>query len=336
VNLLRIDRFPTGVHIAGTGIYLPDRVVNNAALIALGAPLDEEEILKLSGIRTRRRAASEESTSHLAANAARSAITAAGLDLSDIDRLLLATNSPDTLVPSTACAVHGLLGLGDTSAVDLNAACAGFVYGLDLGARAVLTGDRAVLVVASELRSRFLNPTDRATCALFGDGAAAAVLTPGKSGSGLLAVLVAADGRGVDSVRVPAGGAKEPASPETVAARRHTIHMADGPHVYLSAVEGMLDTGRALLADLGLRFDDIDLLVPHQANERLIDRLARFAKVPEDRVYKNVDRYGNMSSASCAVALHEAIAEHDPPPGTRILLLTAGAGYTAGAALYQT
>lgn len=332
MSLLLPERLGRGVQIAGTGAHLPPRIVTNADLVAMGAPLTDDEIVRLSGIHARRWVGPDESTSDLAAEAGRHALSAAGIPAPD--RLILATNSPDHLVPSTACRVHAALQLGHAPAVDVNAACAGFLYGLDLGARAILTGDAAALVVAAEVRSRFLDPSDRSTVALFGDGAGACVLTPCEPGRGLVAVLTGADGRGAAAVTVPAGGAREPASHATVENRRHTIHMHDGPQVYLSAVEGMVQTATALLDAVGLGVDDIDLLVPHQANRRLIDRIARFTGVQSDRVFRNVDRYGNMSSASVPVALHEALQTRGLAPGSRVLLLAAGAGYTAGAALY--
>lgn len=331
---MRIFR-PHGVRISGVGAYLPARVVTNQDLAALGAPLSDEEIVRLCGIRERRWAAPDEATSDLAAHACRAAMRSAGVEAAQIDRLILATVSPDHSSPSAACIAQKALGLGDAPAYDLTASCSGFLYALDAAARAVATGDRNVLACAADVRSRFLDPTDRATCALFGDGAGAAVVSAGVPGKGLLAIGLLADGSGARSVYVPAGGSREPATAGSVAQRRHFIQMAEGPQVYLTAVEGMLGTAEALLKELALSFDDIDLLVPHQPNKRILDRLARIARLPEEKMFVNVERIGNVSGATCVIALEEALRTGRARAGMRVLLVAAGAGYTAGAALLQ-
>lgn len=333
LRLLRPADFGRGVALAGLGVALGEREVTNAELHAAGGPLSPEEIVRLSGIEARRHAAPGTATSDLATRAARDALDAAGVGPADIDRLLLATVSPDHPSPSTACLVQHALGLPLCPAVDLSAACAGFLYALDAAARAILTGDRRVLAVAADIRSRYLNPDDRATSALFGDAAGAAVVTEGPPDRGLLAIGLLADGRGARQVYVPAGGSREPASAETVAARRHTIHMEAGPQVYLTAVEGMLGTAESLLKQMGLGFDDVSLIVPHQPNKRILDRMARLAGVPSEKIFVHIERVGNLSGASCIVALHEALRTRRAGPGDRVLLLAAGAGYTAGAAL---
>jgi 3-oxoacyl-[acyl-carrier-protein] synthase-3 len=245
----------------------------------------------------------------------------------------LGTVSPDYVSPSAACIVQHALGMGHAPAFDLTASCSGFLYALDVAARAVATGDRNVLAVAADVRSRFLDITDRATCALFGDGAGAALVTEGPVGSGLVAIGLIADGSGAKSVYVPAGGSREPASAETVAARRHSIRMEEGPQVYLSAIEGMLETADALLAHVGMTFADIDLVVPHQPNRRILDRLAKLARIGPEKIFVNVDRIGNVSGATCAIALDEALSTGRAHAGSRVLLLAAGAGYTSGSAL---
>ena len=335
LRIFRPAAFGRGVRLAGTGSYLPAREVTNAELVAAGAPLTDEEMVRLSGIRARRYAADDEATSDLAVHACRRALEAAGVAPEGVDRLILATVSPDHQSPSAACIAQKALGLGDAPAFDLTASCSGFLYALDVAARAVCTGDRAALACAADVRSRFLDPTDRATCALFGDGAGAALLVPGPPGRGLLSIGLLADGSGARSVYVPAGGSREPASAATVAARRHTIRMEEGPQVYLTAVEGMVATAEALLAAEGLSIDAIDLLVPHQPNRRILDRLARILKLPPEKLFINVERIGNVSGATCAIALDEALRSGRARPGMRILLLAAGAGYTAGAALLE-
>ena len=321
---------PRNVRLAALGRCLPERVVTNADLAAAGAALSAEEMQQLSGIVERRWAAPQESTSDLAARACREALQRA--NTSEVDRLVLATVSPDHVSPSTACAVQKLLELPPVPSFDVVAACSGFLFALDAAARAVETGDRAVLAVAAEVRSRFLDLKDRSTCALFGDGAAAAVVTPGH---GLLGIGLLSEGSGLESVYVPAGGAREPASEETVAKRRHFIHMKDGPAVYFQAVEGMRGVAEELLQAFGLTFAEVDLVVPHQANRRLVDRLGRLCGIPQEKVMSNIERLGNTAGASVALALEEALRTRRVKPGGKVLLVTAGAGYTAGAALLE-
>lgn len=335
LRLLRPADFGLGIRLSGLGTALGEQRVTNEALHAAGAPLTPDEMVRLSGITARRYADPGTATSDLALAAARQALSTAGVAPTDIDRLVLATVSPDHPSPSTACLVQHALGLRQVPAMDVSAACTGFLYAMDIAARALLTGDEHTLVIAADIRSRFLNPQDRATCALFGDGAGAAVLSRGPVGQGLLALGVLADGRGARSVLVPAGGSREPASAETVAARRHTIHMESGPQVYLTAVEGMLGTAESLLQQMNLAMADIDLIIPHQPNRRILDRMARLAGVPADRIYINIEELGNLSAASCVVALEGALREGRLRPGQLALSLAAGAGYTAGAALWQ-
>jgi 3-oxoacyl-[acyl-carrier-protein] synthase III len=322
---VRIHR-PRNARLAATSSYLPSRVVTNAEVMARGCPLSEEEILKLTGIVTRHYAAEDEATSDLAVKACRK------LPSAKIDRLVLATVSPDYMSPSAACIAQHALGLGDAPAMDVTASCSGFLYALDLAARFADAGE-TTLAVAADVRSRFLDPADRATSALFGDGAGAALVEPGPCN--LEAIGLLADGSGARSVYVPAGGSREPASEETVRRRAHTIRMREGPQVYLAAVEGMLATAEALLTELRLTFADVDLIVPHQPNLRILDRLKRLARIPDEKLFVNVDRIGNVSGATCAIALDEALRAKRVRAGGRVLLLAAGAGYTAGAALLR-
>lgn len=324
-----------GVRIASMAAALPTRKVTNADLVALGAPLTAEEMEKLTGVVSRRWAQEGQATSDLAAAAARHAMERAGVTSAQLHRLVLATVSPDHPSPATACRVQKLLGAAPCPAYDITATCAGFVFALDQATRAVATGDGAVLAVAAETRSRWLDIQDRGTCALFGDGAAAAVVQPGAVGTGILAVGTGCDGEGFHSVYVPAGGSREPATAQSVEARRHFIRMADGPAVYMQAVEGMLQTAEGLLAALGMGFDDVDLVIPHQPNRRLLERLARLARLDAGKLFVNMENLGNMSAASVAVALTQALEEKRVSAGSRVLLVAAGAGYTAGAVLLQ-
>jgi 3-oxoacyl-[acyl-carrier-protein] synthase-3 len=335
VKVLNFSGFERGVDLRAVGSYLPARVVTNDDLGAMGAALTPDEIVRLSGIRERHWVADDEATSDLAAHACRAAMARAEITPADVSRLIVATVSPDHASPSAACFVQRALGLGHTPALDVTASCSGFLYALDIAARAVLTGDDNVLACAADVRSRFLSLDDRATCALFGDGAGAAVVTSCPRGEGLLAIGLLADGTGVHSVYVPAGGSRRPASAETVAAKEHAIRMAEGPQVYLAAVEGMAETGESLLKSLGMTWSDVDLIVPHQPNRRILDRLSRILRLPPEKIFVNVERIGNVSGATCAIALEEALRVAPLTPGARVMLLAAGAGYTAGAALLR-
>lgn len=320
---------PRHARLTALGRYLPERVVTNADLVKAGAPLSEAEMQQLAGITERRWADAKDATSDLAARACREALQGR----TDVDRLILATVSPDHPSPSTACAVQKLLGLPPIPSFDVVAACSGFLFALDAAARAVDTGDQAVLAVTAEIRSRFLDLQDRATCALFGDGAAAALVTHGEPN--ILGIGLVSDGSGLTSVYVPAGGTREPASESTVAQRRHFIRMQDGPAVYFQAVDGMRSVAEELLTGLGLKFSDVDLVVPHQANRRLVERLGRMCGIAQEKVVSNIEKLGNTAGASVALALEEAMRTGRAKPGDKVLLVTAGAGYTAGAALLR-
>ncbi len=324
-----------GVRLAALAGHVPARVVTNADLVAMGAPLEVADIEKLTGIKARHWCSDLEAASDLAIAASRKALERLGTGPEQISRLLLATVSSDFSSPSTACIVQHALGLAPRPAFDISAACSGFLYALDAAARFIATGERGVLVAAADARSKFLDVKDRGTAALFGDGAVSAVVASGPVGEGLLSIALVADGSGATAVHVPAGGSRSPATQKTVEARAHFIHMKDGPEVYFQAVEGMLTMSEVVLKDAGLSFDDIDLVVPHQANGRLLERLVRLARLPKEKVMVNVDRYGNTAGASCGLALTEALASGRVRAGGRILLLAAGGGFTAGAALLR-
>lgn len=335
MKVLTLANFDRGVRLRSVASYLPANIVTNDDLVALGAALSPDEILKLAGIMERRWVAEGEATSDLATNACRLALTRADLTSADVSRLIVATVSPDHSSPSTACFVHRALALGHAPAFDVAASCTGFVYALDTATRAVLTGDDHVLACAADVRSRFLDLSDRATCALFGDGAGAAVVSACPRGEGLLGIGLLADGTGVHSVYVPAGGSRSPATHATVDARHHSIRMSEGPQVYLAAVEGMAETSERLLSALGLTWSDIDLLVPHQPNRRILERLVRILRIPAEKMFINVERIANVSGATCAIALDQALRAAPLRDGALVMLLAAGAGYTAGAAVLR-
>lgn len=328
------SRFGGGVSLASLGAYVPPRRVDNAELVRLGAALSEAEILRLSGIEARHWVDDATATSDLARRACEQALERAQRDAKTVDRLIVATVSPDHPSPSAACIVQHGLGLRPVPAFDVTASCSGFLYALDAAARAILTGDASVLAVAADVRSRFLNLSDRATCALFGDGAGALLVQGGPKGAGLEAIALSADGRGWQSVFVPAGGSREVVTAEALAARRNTIRMNEGPQVYFDAVEGMVHATKSILAELGLSLADVALVVPHQPNKRILDRYRRVLGLPEDKLVVTVDRFGNTSGASVALALDVACREGRVRVGDRVLLVTAGAGYTVGAASF--
>lgn len=324
----------TGVRLASTGSYLPERVVTSAEIAdGSSGAITAAEIAKLTGIEERHWVSDSQATSDLGIAAGRAALSRAGM--TRVDRLIVSTTSPDYPSPACACLVQRGLGLAPAPAFDVSAACAGFLFGLDVATRAVLTGDEDVLLVAADVRSRFVDPHDRATCALYGDGAGAAVLSPGAAGEGILAVYLAADGDGAEAIHIPAGGSRRPATAQTVAERGHYLHMVDGPRVFLTALEGMSQTAEVILEATGHTLDDVDLVVPHQPNRMILDRLARVMRLPADKLFVNVHRTGNMSSASIAVALDHAITEGRARPGSLVLLLGGGAGFCAGAALIR-
>ena len=320
-----------GVALLGTGHHLPDRVVTSEAM---GIPA---EIVALTGVRARRVAPPEHATSDLVLRASRAAL--AGVDPRWIDRVLVATVTPDHPSPATAPLVQRALGLDAVPSVDVGGACAGFVLALDLAARAVRTGDRAVLVGAGECRFRTLEGAPPGVRVLFGDGAGAAVVGRAddapKGALHLTATMTGADGRGHAAIRVPAGGSREPTTLDTVRAGRHALAIADGPNAFFEAVDGLVGVARALLDAVGLTAEDLDRVVPHQANLRILERVARALRTPLDRFVVEVETLGNVGGASAAIALDRTLRRAPPPPGARILVLTAGAGYTAGAAILE-
>jgi len=328
---MKVTRFDVlgDVRLAATGHYLPERCVSTAELFA-GSAVDALELERLTGIRSRHVARLDEATSDLAILAARPL-----LGRSPIDRILVATMSPDYPSPATAPLVQHGLGLSSIPSADLVATCAGFVYGLDAAARAVLTGDEGVLVIAAETRSRILEAAAPGVRCLFGDGAAAALVTRGGDGLRLRATALGADGSGHSAVRVPAGGSRMPASRQTVDAALHTLRMEDGPMVFFKAVEGFLEIGDSFASALGFSWNDIDLVILHQANLRILERVAKMLRLRPEQVFHNVETVGNVGGASVGIALDQACRSGAVRPGGRLVLLAAGAGFTAGAALLE-
>ncbi len=319
--------------IKGVGHAVPPRVLTNADLEAL-VETDNEWIVQRTGIRERRIADENTATSDIALAAARAALANAGVAPGDLDLIIVATVTPDHAFPATACLIQRELEAWGAAAFDLEAACTGFIYGLSIADQFIRTGTyRTVLVVAADILSKITDYTDRNTCILFGDGAGAAVLQGGEE-PGLLALEIGADGRGGELLVQPAGGSRTPASAETVAARQHFIKMA-GREVFKFAVKIMEESSLRVLEQAGLGPDDVDVLVPHQANLRIIDSACKRLGINQDKVLVNLDRYGNMSAASIPVALSEASALGKIKPGDNVLLVGFGGGLTWGAAAIQ-
>ena len=324
------------VIIAGVGSYAPSKVLTNDDLSKLVDTTDEW-IRTRSGIRERRIAAPDEACSDLAIKAAASALADAKISATDIDLLIVATCTPDHPLPSTACIVQHKLGIpAHATCFDISAACSGFLYALEIAYGQLQTNRyKRALIIGSEKLSTITDWTDRATCVLFGDGAGAAVLTKvEQSDVGILGTDLGADGEFVDNLYIPAGGSRLPASAESVAKRDHSIRMK-GREVFKSAVRVMETVAREMLEQHHLTPDQISLVVPHQANIRIIEALAGNLKMPMDKFYVNLDRYGNTSSATIPLALDEARRAGRIKPGDLTLLVAFGAGLTYGATLIR-
>ena len=317
--------------IAGTGRYVPEKVLTNTDLEKI-VETSDEWIIKRTGIRERRIAAEDQSTSDLALEAARMALDRAGIAAEDLDAIILATLTPDTYCPAGACYVQNLLGATNACAFDLSAACTGFVYGITVGASLVRTGvHKNVLVLGAETLSRFIDYTDRNTCILFGDGAGAAVLSRAEEGgdSRLLDHYLRSDGGGTALIIMPGGGARRPSSHDTVDGKLHFLSM-QGNDVFKFATKSMQTLIETAIERNGLSADDLDLVVPHQVNSRIIDTVLRKVDIPEEKIYLNLQRYGNTSAASVPMALHEAVEEGRIQEGSLVLLVAFGAGLTWG------
>jgi 3-oxoacyl-[acyl-carrier-protein] synthase-3 len=318
--------------IRGTGASLPARVLTNADLEKM-VDTSDEWITTRTGIRERRIAGEDEPMSLFATRAAEEALRAAGLAAADVDLVLCATVTPDMPIPATACIIQDRLGVKNIPAFDLSAGCSGFLYGLAVADRFVVSGAyRTVLLIGAELLSKYTDWKDRSTCVLFGDGAGAVVLTAGEAPYGVLATALHADGAMADYIYVPAGGTREPASERTVAERRHFIRMR-GNETFKMAVRSMEESSREVLAGAGLRPSDVDLFIPHQANRRILDAVGSRLGLRDDQVYINIDRVGNTSAASIPVALDEAARKGMLDRGDHVLFAAFGTGLTWGAAV---
>ncbi len=320
--------------ITGWGMYVPEPVLSNADLEKM-VDTSDDWIVTRTGIKERHIVAPHETTSTMGSAAAREALERAGVRPEAIDILIVATTTPDQLMPSAACLIQTALGARRAGPVDINAACSGFVYALAIGAQFVRSGaSRTVLVVGVDTMSRFLNYEDRNTCILFGDGAGAVVLQATTQPSGVLSIdLGAIPGTG-ELLEIPGGGAAHPATAETIAQNLHFMTM-QGRDVFKYAVRAMGDSSAKVIADAGLVPDEIALVIPHQANLRIIEATAKRLELPMERFYVNIDRYGNTSAASIPIALCEAEAEGRLRPGDSVVLTAFGGGLTWASAVVK-
>jgi len=320
--------------IIGVGVGIPEKVITNHDL-EQRIDTTDEWIVTRTGIRERRVAPPHIATSDLAAQAAHQALQNAGKSAEEIDLIVVATATPDMPWPSTACLVQAKIGATKAAAFDLNAVCSGFVYALWIAAQAVETGAyRCVLVIGADILSRQVNWEDRATCVLFGDGAGAVILAPVEEPYGVLAGVLGADGTGAPLLNVPAGGTREPLSPEVIARKRHTIQMR-GREVFKFAVTIMGEVAVQALEKAGIPPEEVSLFIPHQANIRIIQAAAERLNLPMERVFVNVDRYGNTSAASIPIALYEAWAQGRLKKGDVAVVVGFGAGLTWGACVLR-
>lgn len=319
--------------ITGLGSYLPKRILSNADLEKM-VDTSDEWIYPRTGVKERRIAAPDECTSHMGAQAARKALSAAGLSVSDVDIILVATMTPDYLGANTASLIQQELGASQAAALDLQAACTGHIYGLSMAKAYIEAGIyQTVLLISAEKMSSFVNYQDRRTCILFGDGASAAVVQGKGAGFFLGAPSLGADGSEAELLYIPGGGARRPACSASVDSDAHYIAM-EGQPVFKSAVRKMTLAVKDCLAANDLENEMVDWVVPHQANRRIIDATVKRLGLPEERVYSEcVRKYGNNSSASVAIAFDELIQEREVELGHRIILVAFGAGFTWGAIL---
>lgn len=318
--------------IIGTGSYLPERILTNQDLEKM-VDTSDEWIVTRTGMRERRIAGRDEFTSNMGVAASLKALAAAGKTVQDIDLILVATLTPDYVFPSTAALIQKELKAVKAAAFDFQAACTGYLYGLSMAKGFIQSGlFRTVLLVASEKLSSIVNYQDRNTCVLFGDGAAAAVISDEGSGLEIREVCLGADGELAELLMLPAGGCRQPASSETIANKQHYLVM-EGKEVFKHAVRRMESAAKDCLDKAKMQESDIDWLVPHQANERIIDAIAKRFSIDEAKVYKTVHKYGNTSASAIAIALDELILEKDVTAGNNILLVAFGAGLTWGASI---
>lgn len=320
--------------IVGTGHSYPEGILTNADLEKI-VETSDDWITTRTGIKQRRKAAPGEYTSMFAVRAAQQAIERAGLEPMDIDLLLCATVSPDQILPSTGCIIQAELGAHKAAAMDIVAACSGFLYGLALADTMIRTGEsKNALVIGAEVLTQYVDYSDRQTCVLFGDGAGAAVLSASDSDRGILAARIRSDGRYQEQLFSPGGGTRRPPSAETLAAGDHFFKMK-GNELFKVAVRSMADISKEVLEEAGLKADDVKLFIPHQANQRITDAVANKLNVESERVYSNIAMHGNTSSASIPIGLDECVEAGRITEGDLVLLASFGGGVTWGGVLMR-
>jgi 3-oxoacyl-[acyl-carrier-protein] synthase-3 len=316
------------VQISAMGRSVPARVMTNYDFAAIGIETTHEWVMERTGISERHIAGPDDTTCSMGAKAARIAMQRAGVQPGEIDIIICSTATPDRLLPATAVDIQADLGASRAAAFDISAACCGFLYGMTIAEGLIQSGAaETVLLVSSEKMSAITDWTDRATCVLFGDGAGAAVLRRSQKGRGILSTFMRSDGTLADLLYRPAGGATTPMSPAVLEARTHLVHMA-GREVFKHAVRSMAESADRALDGARINGVDIDLLIPHQANLRIIEATAKHASIPMSKVYVNVDRYGNTSSASIPIALDEVVQKGIVGEGSLVLMVAFGAGFT--------
>jgi 3-oxoacyl-[acyl-carrier-protein] synthase-3 len=321
------------IGIVGVGMNVPNKVLTNFDLEKM-VETSDAWIVERTGIRERRICEPGTATSDLAYPAAVDALKQAGLQPADIDLIIVGTTSPDMIFPSTACVLQHRLGAASAACFDLAAACSGSVFAMITAQQYLQTGRyKHALVVGAEIISNFVDWTDRSTCVLFGDGAGACVMTKVDRG-GILATDMGADGSAAELLYIPGGGSKAPSSHASIDQRLHYLRM-NGTEVFKLAVRRMAESAKTVLAQAGLSLEDLDCLIPHQANTRIIQAMAKLAGVPMDKVFVNVERYGNTSAASNLMALYEAAQSGAIKRGDRVVLVAFGAGLTWGSILLE-
>ncbi|HEY61877.1 MAG TPA: ketoacyl-ACP synthase III [Anaerolineae bacterium] len=321
-------------HITGWGMVVPERILTNEE-ITQTVDTTDEWIRTRTGVQERRIAAEDETTASLASGAALKALTMAGIKPSQVDMIIVSTSSPEHTFPSTASIVQDEIGAIKAGAFDLSAACTGFIYALDMVSHAITSGSIDIaLVIGAETLSKIVNWKDRNTCILFGDGAGAFVLQALDKPGGFISSVLRSDGSGADLLTLPAGGSKLPASEQTVRDGLHYIHM-QGREVFRFATRVMAKATLETVEKGGLTLDDISLIIPHQANQRIIESAAKKLKLPMDKFFVNLDKYGNTSTASIPIATCEAVEADALQPGDMIVFVGFGGGLTWGSALIQ-
>lgn len=321
-------------HITGWGMSVPERVLSNVE-IARMVDTNDEWIRSRTGIEMRYIADAEDTTASLATNATLQALRVANLKPVDVDLIIVTTSSPEHLFPATACLVQDRIGASNAGAFDLSAACTGFIIGLNMASQAIRSGSiNNAVVIGAETLSRIVNWKDRSTCILFGDGAGAFVLQASDEPAGLLSAVMRSDGSGGDLLSLPAGGSRMPTSPYTVSHGQHYIQM-NGREVYRFATRVMVQATKEAVELAGIKIDDINLFVPHQANQRIIEAAIKGLDIPKEKCVINVDRFGNTSTASIPIATCEAIKQGRLIAGDKVVFVAFGAGLTWGSAVVR-